>query len=158
MPDIRIKKSILCPGADRQVLRMQGLTDPSRGLPEKASVNVETMIRTDTYTLEDLFLKMCRDAAFKATNAGDRTARLDAASEGDDEDMDMAANTAGSEESWMQGLAKKAWQVSCAIRSELMHTRLMSLLVEWCEIPPRRENCVCSDDLCVPMVALLDNL
>ena len=116
---------------------------------EAASIVDAVSAKRQTYTSEDLFLKTCREAAFKATNAGDRTARLDTASEGDDEDMDTAAKDTGSEESWTQGLAKRAWQVSCAIRSELMHTRLISLLVEWCETPPRRESCVCYDDLCV---------
>ena len=46
-------------------------------------------------------------------------------------------------------VADRVWKISCALRSELMQTKLIFLLVEWCEMPGQRQSCLCYQDLCV---------
>lgn len=52
-------------------------------------------------------------------------------------------------EPWMAGVAKRVWRMCHSLRSELMHERLISLLVEWCETPRAESACVAYKDTCV---------
>eukprot|EP00438_Fugacium_kawagutii_P019393 Skav219439 [mRNA] locus=scaffold1461:124632:129212:- [translate_table: standard] len=52
-------------------------------------------------------------------------------------------------EPWMAGVAKRLWRMCHSLRSELMHERLISLLVEWCETPRAESACVAYKDTCV---------
>ena len=61
-----------------------------------------------------------------------------------------AAATASSEsESWVANVSKRLWRVCHSMRAELMHERLISLLVEWCETPRADSSCVAYKDTCV---------
>ncbi|CAE7836607.1 unnamed protein product [Symbiodinium sp. CCMP2592] len=98
---------------------------------------------------EDEFLQACRDA----TNLRQKTAayppRLDADETLEQHQDDKAAPQHDSaDELWTMEMAEKAWKLSCNIRQELMHTRMISLLVEWCETEDQRSTAICYDDVC----------
>ena len=46
-------------------------------------------------------------------------------------------------------MASRSWKVSCVLKQELMQTRMISLLVEWCETEDRRSSTICYDDICL---------
>ena len=51
-------------------------------------------------------------------------------------------------QSWTLDIADKCWKLSGTVRLELMQTRMISLLVEWCETEDQRSASVCYDDVC----------
>lgn len=66
-----------------------------------------------------------------------------------------AEEKASAMEPWMAGVAKRLWRMCHSLRSELMHERLISLLVEWCETPRAESACVAYKDTCVEYFARL---
>ena len=46
-------------------------------------------------------------------------------------------------------MASRSWKVSCVVKPKLMQTRMISLLVEWCETEDRRSSTICYDDICL---------
>ena len=63
-----------------------------------------------------------------------------------------AAGPAASE-AWTANVAKRLWRMCNSLRSELMHDRMISLLVEWCETPRADSSCVAYKDTCVEFLA-----
>lgn len=50
---------------------------------------------------------------------------------------------------WTQKVADLIWKVCQSVRGDMMHDRLISLLVEWCETPRAAKKCVAYEDTCV---------
>ena len=92
---------------------------------------------------EAAFLEACRYAC-KQKNKSAPVERLDAAE--DEEHVFPDEQQVG--ESWTNEMADKVWKICCVLRHELMQTRLISLVVEWCETEDMRNSAVCYDDIC----------
>ena len=82
-----------------------------------------------TFETEDEFLQACRDAVNRRSKTAAYPSRLDAA------DGELAQAEGERHEksngSWTVEKAEKPWKLSCNIRTALMQTRMISLLVEW---------------------------
>ena len=104
------------------------------------AMSVARAIATDmqSFVSEAAFLDACR-AAVKRKPPVEH--RLDAADEEGHVD-----NNSG--ESWTMDMADRAWKVSFTVRYELMQTRMISLIVEWCETEDQRMPSICYDDVC----------
>ena len=101
-----------------------------------------------TFTSEDEFLAALREATSNRSN-NPYPSRLDAEEEDEEqEDPRRAGKQAKTTESWTVNLADRAFKLSCNIRHELMQTRMVSLLVEWCETEDMRSSSVCYNDIC----------
>ena len=115
----------------------------NRGADSIASAIAADLQNFDT---ESGYLTECRTATSRRSQAPAYSQRLDA----DDEvapEQDQAADGANSE--WPLEMAARCWKVSCIIKQELMQTRMISLLVEWCETEDRRSSTICYDDICL---------
>ena len=101
-----------------------------------------------TFTTEEEFLCALREAANTRTETPAYPARLDAGhdDEYECEDRDRAGASKKVPEIWTLGMADRAWKLSRGVRYELMQTRVISLLVEWCETEDQRQSGVCYDD------------
>ena len=89
----------------------------------------------------------------EATNSKNRTpaypGRLDEDEDGyEPDDRPRAGKQGKLPELWTTTMAERAWKLSCTIRYEPMQTRMISLLVEWCETEDMRSSCVCYNDIC----------
>ena len=72
--------------------------------------------------------------------------------EPDEEDAVVAPRPVqrqGREKTWTQQLAELVWKVCQSLRGDMMHDKLIALLVEWCETPPAASKCVAYEDTCV---------
>eukprot|EP00435_Cladocopium_sp_Y103_P017516 s1987_g4.t1 len=67
----------------------------------------------------------------------------------EDEELEEAGKRNKFAEDWTVAIAKKIWKVCQCIRNDLMHEKLVSLLVEWCETPHAQRPCVSYEDTCV---------
>lgn len=95
------------------------------------------------------FLDACRAATCKRSDVPAYSQRLDAPGpeeEGEAPDPRHAGCDAG--EVWTMDLAERSWKVSCTMKQELMQTRMVALLVEWCESEDRRSSTICYEDIC----------
>ena len=103
-----------------------------------------------SFESEEQFFKACLEAALCQQGGPSEQARLDAPEDEHEETLPIrgARGVAGAEP-WTLCLAKKLWRVSQSLRSEMMSTRLISLIVEWCETPDQRRGCVAYADACV---------
>ena len=102
-----------------------------------------------SFTTEEEYLVSLREA----TNSKNRTpaypGRLDEDEDGyEPDDRPRAGKQGKLPELWTTTMAERAWKLSCTIRHELMQTRMISLLVEWCETEDTRSSCVCYNDIC----------
>ena len=97
------------------------------------------------FTDEGSFLQACHEAAVWQQNAlaPDHFDDADA-----DADVEGPQGSKPSEE-WTTSLGKRIWKICQSIRNELMHEKLVSLLVEWCETPRSQKPCVSYNDTCV---------
>ena len=66
----------------------------------------------------------------------------------EDEEKVEKHHNLSADETWTMDMADKAWKLSCNVRQELMHTWMISLLVEWCETEDQRSTAICYDDIC----------
>ena len=102
-----------------------------------------------SFQSEQDFLHACRDAANRRITRPVYPPRLDAPDEYNAPDArNSDGNDEETEESWTLVFAEKTWKLSGNVRLELMQTRLVSLLVEWCETEDQRSASVCYDDVC----------
>ena len=106
---------------------------------------IATAIVSDSqnFASEALFLENCRRAA-RSKKKVEATPRLDA----NPDEQPVFDEDKPSDESWTNALADKAWKICCALKFELMQTRMFSLLVEWCETEDQREAANCYNDVC----------
>ena len=111
----------------------------------RTDVGIAAAIVSDSqnFLSETVFLENCRDAARKKTRSAP-VRRLDSAPEEEPTGVDDPPK----EESWTNNLADKAWKICHVLRHELMQTRLISLIVEWCETEHKRKPAVCYNDIC----------
>ncbi|CAE7445428.1 unnamed protein product [Symbiodinium sp. CCMP2592] len=110
-----------------------------------ASVARAIVSDLQSFETEDDFLQACRDAVNRRSTTAAYPSRLDAA---DDEVANQAQAEAASDNTWTIDAAEKSWKLSWHIRTELMQTRMISLLVEWCETEDQRSSSVTYDDVC----------
>ncbi|CAE7478378.1 unnamed protein product [Symbiodinium sp. CCMP2592] len=112
------------------------------------AVSVANAIAADmqNFETESDYFTECRNATNKRSQTPAYSQRLD-----DDEEDVRGRNQSGQDacESWPLDMASRSWKVSCIIKQELMQTRMVSLLVEWCETEDRRSSTICYDDLCL---------
>ena len=66
------------------------------------------------------------------------------------------AQRPGAVKTWTQGMAECVWKVCQSLRGDMMHDKLIALLVEWCETPPAASKCVSYADTCVVYDTCLD--
>ena len=96
---------------------------------------------------EEKFLEACQEAAiWQQTMAPARDEFGEDADEIVEADVPRGNKHA---EDWPIALGKRIWKICQSIRSELMHEKLISLLVEWCETPRSQKPCVSYHDTCV---------
>ena len=72
--------------------------------------------------------------------------------EADEEDAAVAPRPVqrpGREKTWTQHLAEMVWKVCQSLRGDMMHDKLIALLVEWCEAPASATKCVAYENTCV---------
>jgi hypothetical protein len=102
----------------------------------------------ETFNSDKDYFVACRDEAMMGTRKvfPDLDNRDGDADDGE-EAGDGAANAMS--ESWVSNVAKRIWRLCHSLRSEMMHERLVSLLVEWCETPRANSACVAYKDTCV---------
>ena len=110
--------------------------------------SVANAIASDLQTseTEDEYLNLCRTATNRRSQAPAYSQRLDA------EDDGAPGRGRASEETtdaWTLEMAARSWKVLCVLKQELMQTRMISLLVEWCETEDRRSSTICYDDICL---------
>ena len=102
-----------------------------------------------SFQSEQDFIHACRDATNRRITRPVYPPRLDAPDENNAADARSSdGNDEETVESWTLDLAEKTWKLSGNVRLELMQTRLVSLLVEWCETEDQRSASVCYDDVC----------
>ena len=99
-----------------------------------------------TCETEDEYLTLCRTASAKRSQTPAYSQRLDAEDDGVPGRGRVNEETA---DSWTLEMASRSWKVSCVVKQELMQTRMISLLVEWCETEDRRSSTICYDDICL---------
>ena len=130
--------------------RLEGLLLllPTRTRRDPQVVLDAVAAKRQEFVSESEFLERCASAVLQGPSNSDQYERLDSIPMGD-EGNEGGARQRGDSEPWTIALAAKVWKLSCAIRNELMYTKLISLLVEWCETPDKRERCVCYEDLCL---------
>ena len=92
---------------------------------------------------EAAFLDACRHAA----RCQIKSAQLERLDSGAD-DRPVFPDQNPDQESWTSNFADNSFKMCCFLRSELMQTRMVSLIVEWCESEDQREPAVCFDDVC----------
>ena len=95
---------------------------------------------------EESFLQACQEAAiWQQTSAPPRDPLGEDAEEAE---ADVPRGNKPAED-WPVALGKRIWKVCQSIRNELMHEKLIALLVEWCETPRSQKPCVSYHDTCV---------
>ena len=109
----------------------------------------------DSFFSDKEFFITCRNAALQGPSKQAPEIELDhEAFEADAEGADEAvAAGAAASEAWTANVAKRLWRMCNSLRSELMHERMISLLVEWCETPRAESSCVAYKDTCVEFTA-----
>eukprot|EP00439_Symbiodinium_sp_Y106_P048856 s193_g6.t1 len=102
-----------------------------------------------TFENEAEFFAACRTASSRRSETPAYSQRLDA--DADQETEGLAENQrpdCGGDGQWTLDMAEKTWKVSCTLKQELMQTRMIALLVEWCESEDKRSSTICYDDIC----------
>jgi len=101
------------------------------------------------FSEEDSFLQACNEAAIWQQTL----APAHQADDDDDDGVDLAAEVQMQDnqnkkarDEWTIALGKRVWKICQSIRSDLMHEKLVSLLVEWCETPRSQKQCVAYED------------
>ena len=107
------------------------------------------MADRQNFASDDDFFASCTSAAARRPGNIDVDARLDNP-EGEDGDLDhmQENNNGGSSSSWMQDLADRSFKLSFALKQQFMHTRMVALIVEWCETEDERRPAICYEDIC----------
>ena len=98
------------------------------------------------FETESDYLTECRTATNRRSQALAYSQRLDVA---DEEAPAHAQSGQGADDAWTLEMAWRSWKVSCIVKQELMQTRMISLLVEWCETEDGRSSTICYDDICL---------
>jgi hypothetical protein len=130
-------------------IQLEGMLRRLRGQVQKDASSVARAIIADRQSFHDEseYLEICKKASREPKGRARDVPVVDHEDEGAIEDAGLDNQL--EQESWTQQLASKAWKLSHAIKFELMHTRVISLLVEWCETPDQRQPGVCYDDVCM---------
>ena len=135
--------------------RLEGLLllMPSRTKRQPSHVLDAIAAKRQEFPSDDAFLEHCTGNVTQGRSNIDQYQRLDSAAPEDtaeEHSLQVAQEVSGDgREPWTVSVADRVWKISCALRSELMQTKLISLLVEWCETPDQRQSCLCYQDLCV---------
>ncbi|CAE7650574.1 unnamed protein product [Symbiodinium sp. CCMP2592] len=136
--------------------RLEGLLllIPSRTKRHPANLLNAIAAKRQEFPSDEAFIEQCAANVLKGRSNVDQYQRLDSAAPEDAAEEEQSLQVAqdfgeDGPESWTVSVADRVWKISCALRSELMHTKLISLLVEWCETPDQRQSCLCYQDLCV---------
>ena len=117
----------------------------------RSSESVANAAAADMQSFENEaeFFAACRTATSRRSETPAYSQRLD---EDADQEMEVQAENqrsdSGGDGPWTLDMAEKAWKVSCALKQELMQTRMIGLLVEWCESEDKRSSTICYDDIC----------
>ena len=104
----------------------------------------------DLFNSDKEYFLTCRDSVLHG--AGSRQQAFEPEERLEDSEMpagDGPAPASSEAESWIANVSKRLWRVCHSMRAELMHERLISLLVEWCETPRAESSCVAYKDTCV---------
>ena len=109
------------------------------------NVSVAKAIVTDSQNFpdEDCFFHTCRAATRETAAVQSDEVRLDA--EGNEYSV---TDDKKKHQAWNLGLADLCRKLSNILRRELMTTRMIALLVEWCETDDMRQPAICYDDIC----------
>lgn len=113
---------------------------------EDAAILSAISVDLARFPREDLYLEACIEAAIWQKSVP--TVDFDADDEFEEEPA-QARNDGKPGVSWNLSLAKRIWKLCQCIRNEMMHDKLISLLVEWCETANARRPCVSFVDTCV---------
>ena len=102
-----------------------------------------------SFTTEEEYLTALREATNSKNRNPAYPGRLDADEREDQLDNISRTGREGkAAELWTTAMAERAWKLSCTVRYELMQTRMISLLVEWCETEDMRSSSVRYNDIC----------
>ena len=102
-----------------------------------------------SFTSEDEFMLALREATSNRNRNPAYPLRLDTEEDEEEQgDLRHGSKQAKVAEPWTMNMAERSWKLSCNIRHELMQTRMVSLLVEWCETEDMRSSCLCYNDIC----------
>ena len=102
----------------------------------------------DLFNSDKEYFLTCRDSVLHG--AGSRQQAFEPEEGLEDSEMPAGDGPApASSEAWIANVSKRLWRVCHSMRAELMHERLISLLVEWCETPRAESSCVAYKDTCV---------
>ena len=101
------------------------------------------------YVSDSDFFLACRQAAARRPNSIQVENRLDDPEPADDV-MAVAANRQDQDSSgsWTTDKADDVFKLAFCLKHEFMHTRMISLIVEWCETEDQRQPAICYDDIC----------
>ena len=111
---------------------------------EDAAILSAISVDLSRFPREGLYLDACQEAAIWQKSAPNVDFDAD-----DVDEEPVAGNDGKPGVSWNLSLAKKNWKLCQCIRNEMMHDKLISLLVEWCETGNARRPCVSFVDTCV---------
>ena len=103
------------------------------------------------FETEDLFLESCTKAAvFGEQKDWQELDELRLQDEDFDEGREMPGPPMEKRKvAWTIALGKTVWKVCQSLRGDMMHDKLISLLVEWCETPSASAKCVSYTDTCI---------
>ena len=124
---------------------LEGILRRLRPSVRRQGASVAAAIVADMQSFQTVqdFLDACREAA-------SRRVRLQENGRLEDTEMEADAEPAQQDDHcWTDDMASRVFKVFCALQNELMQTRMISLLVEWCETPEMRKPAVCYTDLCL---------
>ena len=130
-------------------VQLEGILRRLRAQTSKDASSVAKAIVADRQSFPDeiSYLDACRRASREPKGRHRDTVPLGEEDAFAMEDGEQESSNDG--DTWTQQVASKAWKLSYSIKYELMNTRIVSLLVEWCETPDQRRPAVCYDDVCM---------
>ena len=124
----------------------------SPGTP-RSEEGILRAIATDLarFEAEDLFLESCAKAAvLNQKDCHELDDMVAFRGEDVDEDREMPGPPNGKVKvEWTVALGQTVWKVCQSLRGDMMHDKLISLLVEWCETPSVSGKCVSYVDTCI---------
>lgn len=116
---------------------------PSRTRRDHESVLAAIATDLAKYTTEELFFSACRETAVLQGQPDDFE-------EGDLFDDEGAGRSKSKDKcSWTLKLAASVWRACQSLRGDMMHDKIIALLVEWCETPSPATAAVAYQDTCV---------
>ena len=150
---------VSCPSAASAVLHrvhdffscLEGMFRRMKPEIRRSADSVANAAAADMQTFENEaeFFAACRTASSRRSETPAYSQRLGA--DADQETEGLAENQrpdCGGDGQWTLDMAEKTWKVSCTLKQELMQTRMIALLVEWCESEDKRSSTICYDDIC----------